>query len=391
MLSLTLSLMASLRRKPNSQYWFACFTLPNGQRAQRSTKTTNRKLALKLAEEYEAASRTRMTEVQVRRVLSDLHRMHSGAALNSTSTREFLDQWMRSKGGTVSAGTRVTYEAVVRDFCAFLGSRAEAELLYLTKADIAAFRDKVASTRAASTANKQLKILRVALQQAWRDGVLDDNPAAKVPLLKGPLEQVTRRPFRLEELQRLLRAADGDWKGVILFGVYTGQRLGDLARLRWSNLDLEQGTLAFTTRKTHRRQILPLARPLLAWLEPLAETGVVRDGPIFPALSSAVEKSGRVGTLSNRFSDLMASAGIVQARSHRRKVDGAGRDGRRTAGALSFHSLRHTATSLMKNAGVSPAVVQEFVGHDSKVMSEHYTHIELASLRQAADALPELE
>jgi hypothetical protein len=42
----------------------------------------------------------------------------------------------------------------------------------------------------------------------------------------------------------------------------------------------------------------------------------------------------------------------------------------------------------MKNAGISPAIVHEFVGHDSKVMNEHYTHIELASLRHAAEALP---
>ena len=45
----------------------------------------------------------------------------------------------------------------------------------------------------------------------------------------------------------------------------------------------------------------------------------------------------------------------------------------------------------MKNAGVSPAIVQEFVGHDSKAISQHYTHIELAALRQAAEALPKLE
>jgi len=45
----------------------------------------------------------------------------------------------------------------------------------------------------------------------------------------------------------------------------------------------------------------------------------------------------------------------------------------------------------MKNAGISPAIVQEFVGHDSRAISEHYTHIELASLRMAADSIPKLE
>jgi len=383
--------MASLRRKPSSQYWFACFTLPNGLRTQRSTKTTSRKLAQKIAHDYESAARSRMTETQVRRVLSDLHRMNSNSALGSASIREVLNQWISSKKGTVSAATELAYGATVDEFCDFLGDRAELELLYLGKADIAAFRDHVASSRAPSTANKRLKILRVALGQAWRDGIIDDNPAAKVPLLKLHLDQGERRPFTLRELQMLMKAADNEWKGMILFGVYTGQRLGDIVRLRWSNIDLQEGIVTLTTRKTHRRQILPLATPLREWLQPRLSFGTVADEPLFPTLLSRVERSGQVGALSNLFYELMASLGMVPARSHVKKGDGEGRAGRRAPSGLSFHSLRHTATSLMKNAGVSPAVVQEFVGHDSKAISEHYTHIELASLRKAAEAMPSLE
>jgi hypothetical protein len=54
-----------------------------------STQPSNRKLAQKFADQYEAASRVRMTEVQVRRVCPTVTGMHSGAALSSTSTREF--------------------------------------------------------------------------------------------------------------------------------------------------------------------------------------------------------------------------------------------------------------------------------------------------------------
>jgi integrase len=176
---------------------------------------------------------------------------------------------------------------------------------------------------------------------------------------------------------------------MILFGVYTGQRLGDIVRLRWRSIDLQAGTLAFTTRKTGRRQILPLARPVRQWLEEQRKAGFTDQQPVFPALSSKTEKSGRVAALSNQFTSLMASVGLLPTRSHQKRVDGPGRGGRRTSTGLSFHSLRHTATSLMKNAGISPAIVQEFVGHDSRAMSEHYTHIELASLRIAADAIPD--
>jgi integrase len=42
---------------------------------------------------------------------------------------------------------------------------------------------------------------------------------------------------------------------------------------------------------------------------------------------------------------------------------------------LNFHSLRHTAVSLLKDAGIPEAAVMELGGHDSKQMSAHYTHV----------------
>ena len=381
--------MASLRRKPNSKYWVACFTLNNGSRAQRSTKTTNRKLAQKLADDYEAAARSKMTEAQVRRVLSDLHKMNGGSTVGSTTVRSYFDQWVKAKTGSISAATKSAYESTARDFCDFLADRANTQMLYISKTDIAAFRDQIAATRASATVNNRLKILRVAFQQAWRDGFIDDNPAAKVPVLRATAEGASRRAFTLTELQTLIQAAEGEWKGVILFGLYIGQRLGDIVRLRWENFDLETNSLALTTRKTHRRQILPLAAPLRQWVN--RQNRKSGKEFVFPALAEQVGPTGSVGALSNNFYDLMASVKLVEPRSHHKKTDANGRNGRRAQSEVSFHSLRHTATSLMKNAGVSPAIVQEFVGHDSKAISQHYTHIELAALRQAAEALPKLE
>jgi site-specific recombinase XerD len=43
---------------------------------------------------------------------------------------------------------------------------------------------------------------------------------------------------------------------------------------------------------------------------------------------------------------------------------------------------------MMKNAGISPAVVQDLVGHESAAMSAHYTHIESDAKRKALDTLP---
>jgi integrase len=57
---------------------------------------------------------------------------------------------------------------------------------------------------------------------------------------------------------------------------------------------------------------------------------------------------------------------------------------------LSFHSLRHMAVSLLKEAGVPDSVVQALVGHESAAMSHRYTHVGKEALAKAAKTLPEL-
>ena len=53
---------------------------------------------------------------------------------------------------------------------------------------------------------------------------------------------------------------------MILFGFHTGQRFGDIIRLTHGNIDLVNAVLTLDSRKTERRQILPIAPALLDWL-----------------------------------------------------------------------------------------------------------------------------
>jgi integrase len=139
--------------------------------------------------------------------------------------------------------------------------------------------------------------------------------------------------------------------------------------------------------KTGRQVILPLVRPLLAYVLALPAADDPQH-PLFPSAHKTVSASGKVGTLSNRFYALLVSAGLAQARTH--AATGKGRDGKRQQSEISFHALRHTATSLLKNAGVSDVVAREFIGHESAAVSKHYTHIETATLRQAGEKLPDI-
>ena len=379
--------MASVWKHPESKFWFACFSLPNGSRTKRSTKTTSRSDAQKIADKFEEAARNVVTEVQARKVLSDIYALTTGRNLKSTTIGDFLTQWLASKRNELSSTTTARYTQIVGQFTAHLGPRVRVDLSHLERDDIASFRDLIASSRSTGTANTTLKIIRTAFGQAKRDGLLATNPAEQVRVLKSKPTGTERRAFTLAELKRVLDVAEAEMKGLIIFGLYTGQRLGDLARLTWQNLDLQRAELSFVTGKTGRQQIIPLAHPLTRYLHSLPASDKPTQ-PIFPKASAVVLREQRSGSLSNKFYDVLVAAGIAPKRSH--KATGRGRSGKRLLNDLSFHALRHTATSLMKNAGVSSAIVQEFIGHDSPAISANYTHIETSALRKAAESLPDV-
>ena len=382
--------MASLTRKPKSKFWIACFTDGSGKQRQRSTKTVNRTKAMKIAEQWEDAYSRHLTEAQARKVMADIFEEIHGERLLSSSVDKYCEQWLERKEIETGARTIERYKGVVNSFVAYLGDTAKQDLAYLTQRHFAEYRDHVARTLSATSANNQLKILRSVMQDGLRDGLILTNPAALVKTIKkSPQGTDGRRAFTLEEIKKMLAVAGDEWRGMILAGLYTGQRLGDLARLTWANIDLKEKEIALNTGKTRRRIVLPLASPfenlLLSLPTPDAPTA-----PVFRNAFDVVSRQGKVSTLSRQFNELLASAGLIPKRTHEAKEDGNGRTGKRQSG-LSFHCLRHTATSLLKNAGVSDVVARDIIGHDTEAISRVYTHIETKTKREALERLPSME
>lgn len=252
--------MASLWKHPKSQFWTACFTDDNGRQLKRSTKLTDRNKATLMAQKFEAAYRMKLTEAQARKVVSDIFEQIHGEQLYHATVRKFLADWMTNKKSETSPGTHKRYQNAVDKLLDFLGDRADRDIAYVHKRDLAALRDKTAAELSVSTANTDLKILRVAFHQAVIDGLRLDNPGAAVRTLeeRKSSDAPERRPFTEKELKTLFAVAEGEWSGLILGGLYTGQRLGDLASLTGRRIDLQEELLTFRSQKTGRDMVIPI-------------------------------------------------------------------------------------------------------------------------------------
>ena len=118
---------------------------------------------------------------------------------------------------------------------------------------------------------------------AYESGVIDRNPVALVRSVKNE-SNGSGSTFTPEQMSRLVAIAEGDWKGLILAGFYTGARLMDLAKLEWSNVS--DGFIQFRQGKTGGSVQIPIHAELQAWLT--THSGV---GFVFPNLSEKSQEA----------------------------------------------------------------------------------------------------
>jgi integrase len=374
--------MASLTLKKDCRNFIACFTLPDGARTNRSTGTTDKKLAQKIADEWEDAAKQatkgQFVEAHARKVLNDILKRVGEDTIHSDTVEKFLRDWLQSKD---NEGTSERYTHVVDVFLASLGRKSQSFLTSISHKDIQTFiRSRKDAGLAPKTINVDAKTLNTAFNLAKRLHFIESNPVEKA-LALNPIkgESLERIPFTPEQVGTLLQTATGDWLTVILFGYFTGARIDDCASMKWSNVDFNSHVIDYVAQKTGVRAVVPMAPQLEAHLLEIASS----DNPsayITPPL--AKKGSGGKNGLSESFKRIMVKAAIDP-----QTIQG---QGKRKFSRLSFHSLRHGFNSLLANNGVDQETRKALVGHTTDAANTGYTHLDLNKLRGAMAKLPAL-
>jgi integrase len=356
--------MPSLHQDPKgrSKFWYASYRAADGRWLKKSTKTTDRKLALKLALEWEEMSakgkQGALVEAQVRRVVSEIVEQATGEVLH------------------FAKATFAKYKQGAREFVDSLGARAALPLNAIGSPDVNRFKEALLGKGLTpSSVNNLLKVISSAFEKARKQGLRPDNPVEAVDRLRDA-EKDHVDPFTAEQVRALIEVAEGDWKGFILLAAYTGLRLMDTVRLTWGNLNLDAGTLQTKLGKVKTVLKIDLHPDFLRWLDS-RPIGLAR-APLLPDLVAQKQS-----TLSKGFARIMRTAGI-QGRTIREARGSSGR----SRSSLTEHSLRHTFISGLANTGTPIDLRKELAGHADEAVHKLYTHHDSERRRAAIQALP---
>ncbi len=233
------------------------------------------------------------------------------------------------------------------------------------------------------TVNEHMALMRYI----WKvlslsdENKLTDNVWTKFPPLQVARE--SRRELTVDELTLICSKAQGEMKVAFCVGIYTGLRLGDVATLEWSEVDLQRNVIRLVPNKISRRKgqkgliqipIHPILRDVL-----LALPGDKINGHVLPEMA-ALYLAGRRYALTHRIQAHFADCGIETNKKREQ--------GLRAVVDVGFHSLRHTFVSMCAMGGVPLSVLQSLVGHSSPAMTMHYSHSNRVAEQNAIAALP---
>ena len=255
-----------------------------------------------------------MTTIQIQKFASDLAERVVGDTIEVPTVEKFLNDWLAGKKAKdSSAGTIVRYGHSIRLFIDYLGEFAKAQITSVAPKHIDGFMThRLQEGRAPKTVVVDIKTLRTAFNRAFRYGIILNNPvnAAELPAS----ESIERELFTHKEVGDLLAAAhkwDREWVTVILFGYYTGARLGDCAWMKWENVNLKEHGITFVQGKTGKRVNIPTHIDLEEHLGLLYESDALTDF-ICPGL--AARTTGGNSGLSQSFKRLVGRPAGTKAR-----------------------------------------------------------------------------
>ena len=241
--------------------------------------------------------------------------------------------------------------------------------------------------------HQSVATLRVIMATAVEWGRRPDNPAARLRIPAATSHAVPAERVLTRQQLAILVAAAGTLRTETLIRTAgeAGLRRGELAGLRWPDVDLE-GRLLHVRRQVVQERLVDgghnkvetptkgkrarraaiseaLATRLADWFAAsVIERGAPADGYVWP---------GRGG--DSPMHDRSAHRAVERASRRAGLVDGQGRP------SVTLHGLRHTAASMMLGAGVPLLVVSRQLGHASpQITATIYAHLSSDELLDAA-------
>ncbi|MDO9042531.1 MAG: site-specific integrase [Desulfocapsaceae bacterium] len=218
------------------------------------------------------------------------------------------------------------------------------------------------------TVRYALAVVRQVFNYAIREGVFTgQNPAAGGKVVRPQEDNKKDRYLSRVEAELLLLKLgkrSGEVHDMAMLSLYTGMRFGEVASLKWADIDTFQGIIMLRNTKSGKN------RP--AYMTPDIKKMFARRGPggpdqlVFPARGKENKPHSMISHIYYDVVGKLFNQGVVDKKRW-----------------VNFHSLRHTFASWLVEANTNLYLIKDLLGHSDLKLTERYAHIGENQLKQA--------
>lgn len=322
----------SLFRRPRSPYWY-CEIQVAGRRVVRSTGTDSKREALR----FERELRTELERERGRKPRKEM-------SLDQACGRYWIDK-----------GQHLKWAPEVRRHLLVIASHLprDSALDALSNEHVARFVERRrADGSGPAGVNRSLAVLRSVIRRAERAWG-QNTPRIDWPAHWQKEPRGRTRWLTEAEAQRLLEASPEPLRLAIEWSLLTGCRRSETYGLRWADVDLGRREAAIRGKTGLRTLKLSDAA-----LELLAR---IQSDPAAPVFDRRNQRK--------LFEAAVKAAGLAD---------------------FTWHDLRHTHATWLRQRGAALEIVQRSLGHSSITTTQRYAHVADREVQDALASLPTL-
>lgn len=300
------------------------------------------------------------------------------------TTAQWLERWLRDVARpNVRPSTFRRYKDLTEKHIA--PSLGRIPLERLTPADVRQLLNAKGATLAPRTVHHLRAVLRTALHQAERDGLVTRNAAA---LAESPrVERQEMKAFTPDQARAFRAAVKGDPdEALYLVTLDAGLRQGEVLGLRWEDVDLAAGVIRVNKALQRVNGKLVLVEPKTKTSQAGIKLGTIAAQALREHHARQVAEQDRVTWLP---------FGLVFTGAHGLPLDGTALTKRfqaflKSAGLprMRFHDLRHSTATVLLAQHIPARVVMERLRHSTITLTMNtYSHVIAELNQEAADAM----
>ena len=294
---------------------------------------------------------------------------------------DWMDEWHRLYTAQLSQTTRAGYKQQI-DY-RIIPSLGNIPLNSLKPNDIQAWVNWLSNDEGLSgqTVKNIFLNLKVALEVARKQKMIPENPCRDIIL--PTIKQYKAQVFTPSQIKQMLTVAqDTDMYLIAVIEAYLGLRKGEIAALKWEDIDLENGIVhIIRSRVKADKTVITKAPKSDAGIRDLYlgnEALQIFKGEYEKYLTKAKEAGfNATGYVIHKLNgEPYVPDSISQKWERFRDANNLPK--------IRFHDLRHTCATTMIAAGVDPKTVQTRLGHsDIQITLNTYSHC-LPEMNKAA-------